>query len=192
MAVMAVSNASRENDLAQRLIIAQEVLLHAWARAATFDPERGSMPVWLGLLTQTAAVRWVRRREAEARKAQRQRTERYLAAGPDEVASAEISPHRARAALQRLPPQQRRALELAYLGGLTCRQVATELEIPEGTAKSRVRLGSSGTGVGAVASGSRRKLWESVHKPSVSGKEPGTSGPGPRARGTLRKKPGEF
>ncbi|MBW3643656.1 MAG: sigma-70 family RNA polymerase sigma factor [Actinobacteria bacterium] len=120
--------------------VAQEVFLQAWASPAAFDPERGSMRVWLGLLTQTPAVRWVRGREAEARKAQRQRTERYLAAGPDEVASAEISPHRARAALQRLPPQQRRALELAYLGDLTCRQVATELGIPEATAKSRVRL----------------------------------------------------
>ncbi len=121
--------------------ITQEVFLQAWARPATFDPDRGTMRAWMGLLTQTAAVGWIRRREAEDRKAQRQQSERYLATGPDEVAAAYITAELARAALHRLPPHQRRALELAYVEGLTYRQVASELGIPEGTAKSRMRLG---------------------------------------------------
>ena len=121
--------------------ITQEVFLQAWDRPASFDPERGSMRTWLALLTQTAAVRWLRGREAEARKVQRQEAERCLTAEPDEVASARISALRARQALHFLPPHQRRALELAYLEGLSYRQVATELGIPEGTAKSRMRLG---------------------------------------------------
>ncbi|HSH62284.1 MAG TPA: sigma-70 family RNA polymerase sigma factor [Acidimicrobiales bacterium] len=121
--------------------ITQEVFLQAWAHPAGFDPERGSMRTWLGLLTQTAAIRWIRRREAETRKAQRQRSERYLAASPDEVAAASVTSELARHALDRLPPHQRRALELAYVQGLTYRQVASELGIPEGTAKSRMRLG---------------------------------------------------
>lgn len=121
--------------------IAQEVFLQAWDRPASFDPERGSMRTWLGLLTHTTAVRWLRGREAEARKVQRQEAERYLTLGPDDVASARISAQRARAALHRLPPHQRQALELAYVEGLTYRQVAMELGIPEGTAKSRMRLG---------------------------------------------------
>ncbi len=121
--------------------ITQEVFLQAWARPGSFDPHRGSMRAWLGLLTQTAASRWIRRREAEARKAERQKSERYLAANPDDVAAALITAELARGALDRLPPHQRRALELAYVQGLTYRQVASELGIPEGTAKSRMRLG---------------------------------------------------
>ena len=45
-----------------------------------------------------------------------------------------------RRALEVLPEAQRRALELAYFDGYTYRQVANVLGIPEGTAKSRLRL----------------------------------------------------
>jgi RNA polymerase sigma-70 factor (ECF subfamily) len=45
-----------------------------------------------------------------------------------------------RRAVRSLPPDQREAVELAYFGGLSYRDVARALDIPEGTAKSRVRL----------------------------------------------------
>ena len=45
-----------------------------------------------------------------------------------------------RAAVQLLPDGQRRVVELAYFEGLTCREVANAMGIPEGTAKSRLRL----------------------------------------------------
>ena len=47
---------------------------------------------------------------------------------------------RVRQGLDRLPPEQREALVLAYYGARTHREVAAELAIPEGTAKSRLRL----------------------------------------------------
>jgi len=57
----------------------------------------------------------------------------------DEVTAAEAA-SAVRAAVRELPDSQRRVVELAYFGGLTCREVALAAGIPEGTAKSRLRL----------------------------------------------------
>jgi RNA polymerase sigma-70 factor (ECF subfamily) len=67
------------------------------------------------------------------------------AAGPDAEVDDELSrawlATQVRTALDQLPTDQREAVVLAYYGGRTYRQVAEELAIPEGTAKSRLRLG---------------------------------------------------
>ncbi len=57
------------------------------------------------------------------------------------MATALVTAERVRAALDVLPPEQRECIDLAYFGGRTYRQVAEALGIPEGTAKSRLRLG---------------------------------------------------
>jgi RNA polymerase sigma-70 factor (ECF subfamily) len=57
-----------------------------------------------------------------------------------ELAAALVTAERVRAALEVLPEEQRRAVDLAYFGGRTYREVAEVLGIPEGTAKSRLRL----------------------------------------------------
>jgi RNA polymerase sigma-70 factor (ECF subfamily) len=57
----------------------------------------------------------------------------------DEVMAAETASV-VRAAVQLLPDGQRRVVDLAYFEGLTCREVASAMGIPEGTAKSRLRL----------------------------------------------------
>jgi RNA polymerase sigma-70 factor (ECF subfamily) len=57
----------------------------------------------------------------------------------DEVAAWEAA-SLVRDAVRHLPGDQRRVVELAYFQGLTCREVALAAGIPEGTAKSRLRL----------------------------------------------------
>ena len=123
--------------------ITQEVFVYFWQNPDRFDPERGTLRAFLGALTHRRAVDEVRRSS--------RRTAREDRVGSDasNVATLEIgddfdrsqTAERVRAAVSSLPDDQRQAVLLAYFGGCTFRQVAERLGIPEGTAKSRLRLG---------------------------------------------------
>jgi RNA polymerase sigma-70 factor (ECF subfamily) len=121
--------------------VTQDVFLHLWERADRFDPVRGGLRTWLGTLAHRRAVDHVRREEARRRRTDKVGNQASIAPDVEEMAVAIITAERVRAALDELPPEQRAAIQLAYFGGKTYREVALELEIPEGTAKSRMRLG---------------------------------------------------
>lgn len=120
--------------------VSQDVFVSFWERPAAFDPARGSLRTWLGTLTHRRAVDHVRREEARRRRAEREAGRAVAAPDVEEMATALLAAERVRAALDVLPDDQRRAVQLAYFGGKTYRQVAETLGIPEGTAKSRLRL----------------------------------------------------
>jgi RNA polymerase sigma-70 factor (ECF subfamily) len=121
--------------------VSQDVFCSVWERPGAFDPDRGSLRTWLGTLTHRRAVDYVRREEARRRRAERAAARAVPVPDVEEIATAVLTAERVRAALDALPEEQRRAVHLAYFGGRTYRQVAAELGIPEGTAKSRLRLG---------------------------------------------------
>lgn len=122
--------------------VTQDVFVHVWERADDFDPERASLRTWLAVLTHRRSVDRIRREEARRRREDRDHQRTPVTTGPavdDDVlrslASAELG-----RALAALPGEQRRCIELAYFEGRTFREVAADLGIPEGTAKSRIRL----------------------------------------------------
>jgi RNA polymerase sigma factor (sigma-70 family) len=119
--------------------VTQEVFAQVWQRPDAFDPARGSMRSWLGTLAHRRAVDWIRREEANRRRVEREAM--VVTAPPDveEAASSLLVAERVRAAVDRLPEDQRAAVLLAYFEGKTYREVAHLLGIPEGTAKSRLR-----------------------------------------------------
>jgi RNA polymerase sigma-70 factor (ECF subfamily) len=121
--------------------VSQDVFTALWERPAAFDPARGSLRTWLGTLAHRRSVDHVRREEARRRRAERAASHRDIPPDVEEIATALITAERVRAALGLLPSEQQRAIQLAYFAGLTYRQVADVLGIPEGTAKSRLRLG---------------------------------------------------
>ncbi len=121
--------------------VSQDVFVAVWERAGAFDPDRGSLRTWLGTLAHRRAVDHVRREEARRRRAIRDAARPVSTPDVEEMALALVTAERVRSALETLPDEQRRAIQLAYFGGKTYRQVAEVLGIPEGTAKSRLRLG---------------------------------------------------
>lgn len=121
--------------------VSQDVFVTVWERPAAFDPDRGSLRTWLGTLAHRRAVDHVRREEARRRRAIKDAARPMSTPDVEEMALALVTAERVRSALDTLPDEQRRAIQLAYFGGKTYRQVAEVLGIPEGTAKSRLRLG---------------------------------------------------
>jgi RNA polymerase sigma-70 factor, ECF subfamily len=121
--------------------VTQEVFLGIWEHPERFDRTRGSVRAWLTTLAHHRAVDWLRSETAD-----RLRREKVAGRETDsgveveEIAVLHALGERARAAIDLLPAAQRAALRLAYFGGRTYRQVARELGISEGTAKSRLRL----------------------------------------------------
>jgi len=121
--------------------VSQDVFVTFWERPDEFDPDRGSLRTWLGTLAHRRAVDHVRREEARRRRAIKDAARPATTPDVEEMAIALVTAERVRSALDTLPDDQRRAIHLAYFGGKTYRQVAEVLGIPEGTAKSRLRLG---------------------------------------------------
>jgi RNA polymerase sigma-70 factor (ECF subfamily) len=119
--------------------VTQEVFVFVWEHPGRIDPGRGTLRGFLGTLTHRRAVDAIRREQA------RRRREARIAPAEDvddfsEAVLRSDTAGRVRRAVEALPDQQRRALELAYFDGYTYRQVADVLGIPEGTAKSRLRM----------------------------------------------------
>jgi RNA polymerase sigma factor (sigma-70 family) len=126
-------------DAARAEDVAQEVFVYLWRQPGRFDPSRGTLRSWLGVLAHRRSVDVVRREARRSRVEARSEPE-LASADVDEAVTAGWIGGRVREAIDKLPAEQREAVVLAYFGGRTYRQVATELAIPEGTAKSRLRL----------------------------------------------------
>lgn len=128
---------------AQAQEITQEVFVYLWQNPDRFDAERGTLRAFLGAVTHRRAVDEVRRNSRRAAREDRVGSDpgyaQMLDIGDDLERSQ--TAERVRAAVLSLPDEQREAVLLAYFGGCTFRQVAERLGIPEGTAKSRLRLG---------------------------------------------------
>ncbi len=123
--------------------VTQEVYLDVWRQSARFDAQRGSALSWLMTIAHRTAVDRVRSSEAS-----RRRDDAHAAASHDvefdataEIAQATLEAQRVRRALATLTDAQRSAVELAYLGGYTHTEVARLLDLPLGTAKTRIRDG---------------------------------------------------
>ena len=130
-------------DPAQAEEVTQETFLEAWRIASRFDPDRGSALSWLLTLAHRRAVDRVRSAEAASRRDGTYHDQNITVAHDStaEAATTAIEAQRVRSAMKTLTDVQREAIELAYFGGYTHTEVATMLDLPVGTAKTRIRDG---------------------------------------------------
>lgn len=128
-----------------------------WRHPQRYDESLGSLRTFLTLSARHRALDVLR---SELRRAGREdRHHRLLPAQrqptPDDEVVAAQTASVVREAVRELPPDQREVIEMAYFGGLSYRDVATAIGIPEGTAKSRVRLA-----LARLEAVLDRRLWE--------------------------------
>ena len=126
--------------------LVQDVFVAVWRNAGRFDPERGTARSWI---LQIAHFRLLNELRLRSRQPQIVPDPEGLvlsgfpANDPEPAETAWQQDRRAvlKSALEELPPPQREALALAFLEDLTHEQVAAELGVPLGTAKTRIRSG---------------------------------------------------
>lgn len=122
--------------------VSQDAFLRLWTRASTFNPRRGRLVSWLLTITRRLALDHFRlqsRRPAIDESATL--SEHWYARVDPQSDTEEARWSSLRFALMDLPDDQRVAIELAFYYGLSHSQIADELDIPLGTAKTRIRLG---------------------------------------------------
>lgn len=130
-------------DPSQAEEVTQEVYVELWRHSSRFDDDAGSPLAWMMTIAHRRAVDRVRSAEASSRRdttfeARQHEVEHDQTA---EVATGNLEARRVRAAVATLTDAQRSAVELAYFGGYTHTEVARLLDLPLGTAKTRIRDG---------------------------------------------------
>jgi RNA polymerase sigma-70 factor (ECF subfamily) len=129
-------------DLTTAEEVVQEVFLRLWTQPDKFDPDRGSLRSYLLAQTHGRAVDLLRSDTSRRRREERE-ARQTAEAGYDlehEVWDLTVA-DKVKEVVAVLPVAERRAIELAYFGGHTYREVAVLLGEPEGTVKSRIRAG---------------------------------------------------
>lgn len=122
--------------------VVQEIFVRLWNRPERYEPERGSLRSFLIAQSHGRSVDLLRAETARRRREEREARQRIP--DPVDLDREIINLNEAEAvqsALASLPEAERVAIELAYFGGHTYREVALLLEQPEGTVKSRIRAG---------------------------------------------------
>ena len=139
LAVHSIDRAAAED-------LVQDVFLVVWSNAGRFDPERGTVRAWILQIAHFRLLNELRRRsrQPEIVSDLEGLVLGGLAAeepGPDEIASQQHRRAVLELALDTLPTSQREVIDLAFFDDLTHEQVAAELGVPLGTAKTRIRAG---------------------------------------------------
>jgi RNA polymerase sigma-70 factor (ECF subfamily) len=131
------------NDRGRAEDAVQESFLKVWNNAGHFDPSRGSLRGWLIATVRNRSIDYLRGRTGHERD-ERELNQAMKSAGPSSDPWREVSESMERSAIREaithLPTEQRHAVELAYFGGYSGREIADMTRVPLGTVKGRMRL----------------------------------------------------
>jgi len=122
----------------------QETYVRIWHQAASYSPTRGSVMTWMISIARYRAIDQMRRRGRRPEsdfEAMPEGALRDAAAGPQETAALNSDANALAECMDVLSADQRQAIQLAFLQGLTHEQVGNRLGSPLGSVKSWIRRG---------------------------------------------------
>lgn len=136
--VFKILNDSRETE-----DVLQEGFAQIWKKAGTYDGTRSSAFTWAVMIMRNKAIDHIRSRRRQARVVEEAALEQPPES--DLLEDESVFQHEKKAivvaALQKIPAEQREAIQLAFFSGLTQMQIAEKLAEPLGTVKARIRRG---------------------------------------------------
>ena len=110
--------------------------MQMWRNPQTFDASRGSLGAWLSVIARHRAIDYLRRRRPET---DIEDVIVSIDTHLEQVTDRNLTLNRVRSAVQSLPPEQRKPLEMAFFEGLTHAEIAAKTGEPLGTIKTRIR-----------------------------------------------------
>ena len=136
-----VHNEAEADDLLQ------EIFMEIWKQAKNFSPEKGKPLGWMVTLARRRAIDGLRKRQAYQRAEERlqaeteQQPDAWVQNTTEEEITFSDTRTLVRKMLDRVPPAQRQAIELAFFRGMSQREIAAKTNTPLGTVKTRLELG---------------------------------------------------
>ena len=165
------------NDPSQAEEVVQDAFLQVWNRATTFDLARGgNLRGWLLTIVHHRAIDF-RRRNHDRQVGQTTLEDvEHLLSTPDawQDVAATLTREQVRAAIDTLPPEQRRVIRLAYFEGLSHGEIAERESAPLGTVKGRIRLGLKKLHAELLAPMGRATAFDQGPETGQAGQDRGT------------------
>lgn len=126
--------------------VVQEVFALLWKKADMYSEERGKPTTWLTTLARNRAIDKFRSRDRRSRlndgfEQESEMDKGWQAPSPSGETEVRELAEQARSAVLQLSPEQRQAIQLAFLDGLTQAEIAEKTGAPLGTVKARIRRG---------------------------------------------------
>jgi RNA polymerase sigma-70 factor (ECF subfamily) len=135
------------SDAATAEEVTLDVFQRVWERASLYTASKASVSTWLSSMAHHRGIDHLRRAQARPVEVNAESPDMELPLssdeddGPERQTEIGIERARVRAALEKIPKEQREVLYLAYFEGLTQREIVERLGEPLGTVKTRLRLG---------------------------------------------------
>lgn len=128
-------------DRADAEDVLQEVMWEIWTRADRYNPALGSVATWALMIARSRAIDMVRKRSAGINPASSAPESLVGHPATPGASRSSASDPRLNAHFGSLPAEQQVVIRMAFIHGLSRNQIATALDLPVGTVKTRIRLG---------------------------------------------------